>query len=169
MTQKAGLQFSVRRFQRKLKDMHLSGISRIRAGAPVYLTAALEFLMAELLQISVEILHKDSKKRKRWDENSKKYVCNLFSWIKHKKIQLYFFLGSHQGTWCVPSKETESLMSCWHRWSSLKLEGRRLCTRSFCSDEGSKCAVKILKANCYYCFELFITTCFQVPSFIVQC
>ncbi|KAL2236524.1 histone H2AX-like [Sesamum indicum] len=58
---KAGLQFPVGRIARFLKVGNYS--DRISAGAPVYLSAVLEYLAAELLELSGDSA-KDSKKNR---------------------------------------------------------------------------------------------------------
>ncbi|KAK4441723.1 Histone H2AX [Sesamum alatum] len=58
---KAGLQFPVGRIARFLKAGKYS--DRISAGAPVYLSATLEYLAAELVELSGNVA-KDSKKNR---------------------------------------------------------------------------------------------------------
>lgn len=58
---KAGLSFPVGRIARMLKHGRYS--ERVGLGAPVYLAAVLEYLVAELLEVSAMVV-KDSKKNR---------------------------------------------------------------------------------------------------------
>lgn len=58
---RAGLQFPVGRVHRLLKRG--SYAERIGAGAPVYLAAVLEYLTAEILELSGNVAHENKKSR----------------------------------------------------------------------------------------------------------
>ncbi|KAK0497195.1 histone-fold-containing protein [Armillaria luteobubalina] len=58
---RAGLQFSVTRFHRKLRSNN--GGKRIATGAPVYLAAVIEYLVAEIVELAGNVA-KDNKKRR---------------------------------------------------------------------------------------------------------
>ena len=58
---RSGLVMPVGRIARHLKKQHR--VARISAGAPVYLAGVLEYLLAELLDVSGTVTH--LKKRKR--------------------------------------------------------------------------------------------------------
>jgi len=59
---RAGLQFPVGRVSRKLRRMRDKEWKRVSEGAPVYLTVALEYLAAEMLELSGNVA-KDEKKK----------------------------------------------------------------------------------------------------------
>ena len=58
---KAGLSFPVGRIARMLKHGRYS--ERVGLGAPVYLAAVLEYLVAELLEVSVMVVRENKKNR----------------------------------------------------------------------------------------------------------
>ena len=58
---KAGLSFPVGRIARLLK--HGRYAQRVGLGAPVYLAAVLEYLVAELLEVSVMVVRENKKNR----------------------------------------------------------------------------------------------------------
>ena len=58
---KAGLSFPVGRIARMLKTGRYS--ERVGLGAPVYLAAVLEYLVAELLEVSVMVVRESKKNR----------------------------------------------------------------------------------------------------------
>ncbi|KAJ7831543.1 histone 2A [Mycena olivaceomarginata] len=58
---KAGLQFPVGRIHRFLKKGNYA--QRVGAGAPVYLAAVLEYLMAEVLELAGNAAHDNKKHR----------------------------------------------------------------------------------------------------------
>ena len=58
---KAGLSFPVGRIARMLKHGRYS--ERVGLGAPVYLAAVLEYLVAELLEVSVMVVRESKKNR----------------------------------------------------------------------------------------------------------
>ena len=60
---KAGLQFPVGRMARYLRQGGFT--KRVGAGAPVYMAAVLEYLTAELLELSTKALVADKKSAKR--------------------------------------------------------------------------------------------------------
>ena len=49
-TEKAGLNFPIGKFMRQMREMKLA--PRISSGAPVYIAAVIEYLTAELLELS---------------------------------------------------------------------------------------------------------------------
>jgi histone H2A len=61
MSAKAGLTFSVARVRRQAKNMRLA--KRYGAGGPVYLTAVLEYLCAEILELAGNAARDNQKKR----------------------------------------------------------------------------------------------------------
>ena len=58
---KAGLSFPVGRIARMLKHGRYS--ERVGLGAPVYMAAVLEYLVAELLEVSVTMVRENKKNR----------------------------------------------------------------------------------------------------------
>jgi histone H2A len=60
-SQKAGLQFPVGRLARHLKEGRYA--QRIGAGAPVYMAAVLEYLVAEVLELAGNAAHDNKKAR----------------------------------------------------------------------------------------------------------
>ena len=58
---KAGLSFPVGRIARMLKHGRYS--ERVGIGAPVYLAAVLEYLVAEILEVSVMVVRQNKKNR----------------------------------------------------------------------------------------------------------
>ncbi|PBK60478.1 histone-fold-containing protein [Armillaria solidipes] len=58
---RAGLQFPVTRFHRKLRSNNVG--KRIATGAPVYLAAVIEYLVAEIVELAGNAA-KDNKKRR---------------------------------------------------------------------------------------------------------
>jgi len=58
---RAGLQFSVSRVARKLKAQKMG--KRIAAGAPVYMAAVLEYLVAEVVELAGNAARDNQKKR----------------------------------------------------------------------------------------------------------
>ena len=58
---KAGLTFPVARIGRKLRDMRVA--KRYGAGGPVYLTAVLEYMVAEVLELAGNACRDNKKKR----------------------------------------------------------------------------------------------------------
>uniref|UniRef100_A0A8R1E7N6 Histone H2A n=1 Tax=Caenorhabditis japonica TaxID=281687 RepID=A0A8R1E7N6_CAEJA len=60
-TSKAGLVIGVGRVNRKLRKQLIK--QRITAGAPVFLSAVLEYLVVELLEIAGDVATKNKKKR----------------------------------------------------------------------------------------------------------
>ncbi|KAG7444297.1 histone-fold-containing protein [Guyanagaster necrorhizus] len=60
-SQRAGLQFPVSRFHRKLR--HNDGRKKVAVSAPVYLAAVIEYLVAEIVELAGNAA-KDNKKRR---------------------------------------------------------------------------------------------------------
>ena len=58
---KAGLQFPVGRIGRFLKNGRYA--KRVGSGAPVYMAAVLEYLVAEILEVSVMVVRQNKKNR----------------------------------------------------------------------------------------------------------
>ncbi len=58
---KAGLSFPVGRIARMLKNGRYS--ERVGMGAPIYLAAVLEYLVAEILEVSVMVVRQNKKNR----------------------------------------------------------------------------------------------------------
>lgn len=61
-SRRAGLLFPVGRVQRYLKE-ESCGVSKISAGAPVYVAAVLEYLVAEVLELAGKSVKVDKRKR----------------------------------------------------------------------------------------------------------
>ena len=61
---KAGLTFPVPRINRRMYECHKI-TKRIGAGAPIYLTAIVEYFAAELLELSINQMRADGKGRSR--------------------------------------------------------------------------------------------------------
>ena len=60
-SEKAGLQFPVGRIARYIRDMKVA--DRVGAGAPVYLAAVLEYLAAEILELSGNAARDNKRQR----------------------------------------------------------------------------------------------------------